>query len=310
MTSDSKDMFYEELYLSVYSLKQYNPEATVELVCDNDTFTSLAGKRSHIKTFFNNIIDVKFSPKYDKKQRSRLLKTSIRQLVVGDFLYLDCDTIVADSLEEIDRIPSDIAGVFDAHNSATGPRGALQFKDVLAWEGGAVNYHFFNSGVLFVKDTSYAHLFFEKWKELLFEFFEMGYSLDQYALRKAQYILGKEMLELDGFWNCQASPVRGHYFLNKAKIYHYFNTYKHTDTNRELVSVKKNGFLEEKFQASFNSHKKIRNWYIKLLAIRKVLRRNYIAKLCSLHPFLNSLVINIASILYRYWLFKHKQELR
>ena len=54
---------------------------------------------------------------YNKVQTSRYLKTSLRQTVEGDFLFIDSDTIITDSLADADSLTGNVMMVLDYHVS-------------------------------------------------------------------------------------------------------------------------------------------------------------------------------------------------
>ena len=115
VVSDETDIFLEQALLSIFSLRRHNPNVIVELVLDQATNDSIIGKRSEIKKYVNKITIIEVSTKYNKGQRSRWIKTNLRNLIEGDFLFIDTDTIITDSLEGIDDFEGDIGAVKDKH---------------------------------------------------------------------------------------------------------------------------------------------------------------------------------------------------
>ena len=109
LVSENSDYYLEQALISVYSLRKHNPEATVELVVDKDTAATLVEKRSKIKEYVTSIVEIDVPREYDKKRRSRFLKTNLRQLVKGDYLFIDCDTVICGKLDEIDAFDGDLA---------------------------------------------------------------------------------------------------------------------------------------------------------------------------------------------------------
>lgn len=73
------------------------------------------GGRSHILELVDEVVSVDVGNGFSPQQRSRILKTSARNLVNGDYLFIDCDTIVLKPIEEIDSCPAEIAAVKDCH---------------------------------------------------------------------------------------------------------------------------------------------------------------------------------------------------
>ena len=113
VSSDEQDIYLEQTVLSVFSLKRHNPDAVVEFVVDERTDKTIVGKRELILQYVNKKIVVEVPESYDKKQTSRFLKTNLRQYIDGDFLFIDSDTVIADSLADIDSFDGDIGAVIN-----------------------------------------------------------------------------------------------------------------------------------------------------------------------------------------------------
>lgn len=111
ITSTEEDFYLEETLISVYSLKKKSPSIIIELVVDTKTDMTLTGKRATLLDYVDKKIVVNVPEKYNKVQTSRYLKTSVREYVDGDFLFVDSDTIITDSLEGIDHFNCDIGMV-------------------------------------------------------------------------------------------------------------------------------------------------------------------------------------------------------
>lgn len=113
--SSKQDYYLEQLIMSVHSLRMYNPAAHVIVVTDNFTAKTLIGWRSYIKGIINHLQVIPVPSQYNPMQRSRFLKTNLRKFVKGDYLFIDTDTIICASLEDIDNIDADIALVADCN---------------------------------------------------------------------------------------------------------------------------------------------------------------------------------------------------
>lgn len=115
LISDDLDIVYEQALISVYSLRKHNSDANVILVVDEDTNAGLVDKRSQIIQYVNEIIQVSVPIEYSKIQRSRFIKTSLRELISGGFFYIDVDTVIIGDLSFVDYIQDDIAMAYDAN---------------------------------------------------------------------------------------------------------------------------------------------------------------------------------------------------
>ena len=224
LVSDEGDYYYEQALISMHSLRHYHPQPTVvELVVDERTFNTLKGKREEIKNYVSSIITIQAPDEFDKKLSSRYLKTNLRKFVKGDYLFIDCDTIICKPLSGIDDTKASIAMVSDLN-------GNLSLTDKLiikrCEDGGLGNLEgmpYFNSGVIYAKDTPEVHHFYEEWHKNWKLSAENGVTFDQPALCKTNADNGLIIKELPGVWNCQFKYTQGYKYLSDAYIMHYFN---------------------------------------------------------------------------------------
>ncbi len=222
IVSSSSDFYLEQALLSVYSLRMYNPDAVVELVVDQSTAMGLEGKRAKIKEYVNNIHVVETPNGFNPMQRSRFLKTNLRKFVKGDFLFIDSDTIVCDSLADIDKLNVKIAMVADLNDDLLLQDCNTIEKYRAAGFGDATGLPYFNSGVIYAKDTPKVHQFYSLWYENWRASDSHGVQYDQPALCATNVAMENIIHELDGIWNCQFK-MKGYPFLRKAKIMHYYS---------------------------------------------------------------------------------------
>ena len=87
LVSQGKDIFYEQTLVSVLSLRYHNPDAFISLLVDDGTDKNLVDFRGQIKDLVNEYKVVEYPKETSNKVRSRLLKTNMRNLIDGDFLY-------------------------------------------------------------------------------------------------------------------------------------------------------------------------------------------------------------------------------
>lgn len=222
--SGSEDMYLAQAFISIYSARRYNPSATIILLVDKPTFVVIEKRFKNLKGYATNIIWVDVPEHLSKMERSRYLKTTMREQVDGDFLYIDTDTIVTCDLSEIDHADFEVGSVLDRHARISVHVLSEKIRNDLR----AVNMSlddlkgkYFNGGVLFVKDTPNAHELFAKWYKTWEEVRHTGRPIDQPPLARANMECGYIIHEMDGEWNCQLSDN----FLNcfhDAKILHYF----------------------------------------------------------------------------------------
>lgn len=224
LISQPSDIYFEQCLVSVYSLRKYHPDAEVVILTDKITKDSLSGWRSLLSQYASEIKVVRCPDNYKPKERSRYLKTTIREHIDGNFLFIDCDTIITEPLYGIEDIAGEIAMVPDTHchysqypfyNYMNGVLRRLYDTDVSHDE------FYFNSGIMFVRDSPLAHQFFKGWNMRWEESRRKGICTDQQALFKVNHDMGNVIKQLPGYYNCQIGlSVQ---YLHDAKIMHFFN---------------------------------------------------------------------------------------
>lgn len=246
LVSDASDYYLEQALISVYSLRIYNPDTVVELVVDTLTAASLEGTRAKIKKYVTHVISIEAPNGYNKMLRSRFLKTTLRQWVTGDYLFVDCDTFISRSLEEIDLFHAELGLVADLNENLplTNEDGIQRCRQIGFTDVEGKPY--FNSGVMYVKDTSLAHTFYEKWHRNWFLSTENGVCVDQPALCQTNMEMQYPIQELPAEWNCQFKYSYTRY-LKEARILHFFSggkpafiqeqTYRRIKTSGRIDSI-------------------------------------------------------------------------
>lgn len=196
--------YIEQAHMAIWSARHYNPDATIVLIVDDKTDALLTGKRAEILNYVSEKIIVPFedatlSPLY----RSRWIKTQVRELVKGDILFVDSDTICCRSLSEVDDFGSEVCAVADNNT----PFQRDRFKDDTIRQVAKIcdisrEEYYFSSGVLFCKDTPAVHKLFALWHTYWKEGTALGLSIDQPALAKSNIELGYIITQIDDVYNC------------------------------------------------------------------------------------------------------------
>ena len=230
LVSSRNDLYYEQALMSAFSLRNLMPKANIVLLVDNKTEYSINSpeqKRGEIKKYVSRIISVPFEENVSNAERSRLIKTSVPDYVDDDFLYIDCDTIIADDLSEIKNLPYNTAGVLDGHvmlDEHIHKKYFLERDKKLGFHGTKAAGCNINGGVIFARKSEEARNLFKAWNEAWkFSAYQKHDLHDQSALNEANYRTGLQMQLMDGIWNCQPSHG-GLAFLENAKIIHYYSS--------------------------------------------------------------------------------------
>lgn len=250
LVSSTDDYYAEQAFLSVVSLKRHNPSACAVLVMDKNTRDNLNGLRGRVLEPFDELIVTLVPEELNKKCRSRYLKTSLRELITGSFLYIDCDTVITSNLESLESFDCDLAASYDCNSKGEGSGYMIDIFQKTG-ENDLAAYVFFNSGILLVKDTPNSRHFFDDWKSIwVNDFKKYGIEIDQISFLKANKKNGNFIKELPGEYNCQVSFTNSIDYLVKSKVIHYIAAYESQKEfpleNRELLQkIREEGLIEE-----------------------------------------------------------------
>lgn len=226
LIASENDLFIEEIWASVYSLRLYEPDREVRVCCDAPTADRIK-LFPELEKLITEVVIIPTPETYNPKFRSRHVKTLIREYVRGPFLYIDTDTIICGSLEYIDNLSYSIAGI---------PEGNIPFSKNPFREGIIANLkriygidvtshpHWINGGVIYAADDDLAHKFYKHWHENWeWATFNKDASQDMPGLLKAEIDMQFIMDELSGYYNTQ--PFLNMKYYGEAKIIHYVHTY-------------------------------------------------------------------------------------
>jgi len=251
LTSSEDDFYYEQFFLSITSLRIHNPQAFIVALIDSKTKEGLTGKRSGYNKIVSETVTITAPSELSQKEVSRWIKTFMKKHVAGDFLYIDCDTIIAGNLDIDFPEETKIGAILDTHVPLSKHHKAQHFE----MEDLALKFNSFetglryNGGVIFCRDIPEANEFFLRWHSLWLFSNKEGISQDMPSLNQANHELDGIITELDGKWNCHIT-YNGLPFLFDAKIIHYIATsFDFIDcpflpASREvLLSVKETGVI-------------------------------------------------------------------
>lgn len=221
LISDETDIYYEQCYISAMSLRENNKISKIVILTDSVTERNLSGDyRGQIRDVVDEIKVVDIPDIYTKVQRSRYIKTSIRDRIDGDFIYIDTDTIIARFLDAPENIS--LGFVHEPSNEALENSRMLDAK-CLGWNYTKEdNEGFVNSGVCYCRETHETRLFFKTWHELWKECVSKGINRDQPSLNQTRICMRNIVQTLDPEWNVfvgRSNIINLNTFIN-AKILH------------------------------------------------------------------------------------------
>ena len=114
LVSSEEDYYLEELWTSLFSLRLFHPTVSVKVLADAPTAKRILQKKT-LAEMITEIVTVSVPEQYSPKQRSRQIKTTIREVIQGDYLFIDTDTVITKTLDGITNFEGDILAVPDGH---------------------------------------------------------------------------------------------------------------------------------------------------------------------------------------------------
>lgn len=255
--SSPNDIYFEQMWASAWSLKKRNPDVYVVVLTDYETHSFLS---SLVKMHCSDCIDefhiVTFDTEYTNKEKSRWIKTKLRDLVSGDFLFVDTDTIITGDLAPLFSAPCPFVGMVldnNCHSSVLYEYPIFQNMYVrplreIYGDDFKETTDVYNSGVMLVRDTVEAYEFFYMWHNNWQKSRLKGECRDQLSLIKTLQDYPSSITKLPGRYNCQIrSSVQ---YLFDAVIVHTFCSQERSELspifNNDLyIEIKKEGCITD-----------------------------------------------------------------
>lgn len=227
LTCAPEATYIEQALMAVWSARYHNQDAHIVLLTDNVTSALLHTDkvRGEVLQYISEEKVIPFEDDKNMHYRSRWLKSHMRELVKGDMLFIDCDTICTCSLAEIDDYDAIVAMVPDEHMHVKAyPEDYLQSLvettrkldyDVLKEEW------YFNSGVIYAKDRPEVHELWKQWHQIWQKGEKLGIRADQPSLGKANIECKHIIQRLPAKWNTliYVNP----FFASEGKILHFWS---------------------------------------------------------------------------------------
>lgn len=226
VVATENSIYLEQAYASIWSLKYHNPNAIIALVMDDKTAAIYnENKYTELSQLVSEIVVVPLSNEMDNHTRSRWLKTNLRNLIHGNYLFLDTDTIISSNISEIDNFSGTIGAVVDGHRYIDKyPIYPFVIKWMKKYFSNipilpTINYY--NSGVMLVKDCPQAYNFYDLWHKNWEKSKLKGFKFDQLPLFATDNELNGIISPINDIFNYQVSETVK--YLHSSKILHFYN---------------------------------------------------------------------------------------
>lgn len=240
LISTGEDYYTEQFAVSAFSLKYYNTSANIILITDQRTIDDIhSHQMDNLLQNIDEVIIAETDSSFNGMQRSRQLKTSVRNLVEGDILFIDTDTIITGKVEFVDGIDNMIIGaVYDGHHK----KAVIKFNekvkgvmDAMAWNMSSI-LEYFNSGIIYIKDCKETREFYKKWNANWIQTKNLGYNYDQLSFAFTNIEFNNIIKPLPFYFNTQVNSS-SLLLISNALILHLFYG---SNKTRKIVNILSN----------------------------------------------------------------------
>lgn len=218
--------YCEQLFISLFSLKHYNPSIKAAVIMDEETDLFIKGHYKTLLTLIDELIIIPFKQSDSSIYRSRFLKSNMYDYINSDFLFLDTDTLVLGDISSIDDLNVTIGAVKDLHQENLSTCRYIDFINTMTrkigWPSFSKKDAYYNSGILLVKRSDKSKLFFKEWHKNWLHSQKKGVNQDQLSLNFTNNSL-QSIEDIPPIYHCQLLGNGLNYLLN-ARIIHYFNS--------------------------------------------------------------------------------------
>jgi hypothetical protein len=220
LTAKHLGLYADMAAVAALSVRRLHPQAQIILVTDEPTARAIDHHSHALGNIVTEIV-VRPTGTDDPVVSSRHLRTVLRQLIKGDYLYLDTDAIAVRPLDRGWPRRADLAMARDRNQRGITPLalpGVEKLRVKLAWEFRMDRY--LNAGVMFVRDTPASHAFYAEWHRRWKQALSLGIGQDQFSLNSASTkgIATIAILpDRDNWVTHSTAMLRG-----RARIFHFF----------------------------------------------------------------------------------------
>ncbi len=255
LTCAPEATYIEQALMAVWSARYWNPKACIVLLTDDKTSTILHTDdiRGEILKYVTEERVSSFAADVSMLYRSRWIKTKVRDLVKGDFLFIDCDTICCCSLADVDSFCCEIGAVPESLLPVRQFHSALLQQAIERCQLYGVNLaqeeFYWCSGVIYAKDIPKVHELYNRWHQLWRDSFEQRNAFaDQPPLARANVDCGHIITRIPDSYNNITFTQNP--YIDTAHILH-ISSYRNTSflfSKKVLNIVRERGISESWLQ--------------------------------------------------------------
>ncbi len=250
LCASDADFYGEMAVVSAWLLRRVAPEARITLLIDEVSDAQPPSVLTQLRDLVHEHCVIRTGGE-TAVVRSRLLKVAARQVVEGDFVYLDADTLPVRPLDGLWVTKADVAGVRNPNGySDCRARHFKRYRE-LGW-GDSLPMLYLNSGVLLFRDTTGGREVGRLWEEFYHESAASGEPRDQLALAHAIASSAARVSVLPERYNAMIFARNNQKTVRNASIIHTwagagatrFEAVDRSVLHRAAKSLKRTGGLD------------------------------------------------------------------
>ncbi|MBA2627318.1 MAG: hypothetical protein H0U85_04845 [Gemmatimonadales bacterium] len=221
LTTEGEDIYALMTRISAASVRRLHPDAEIVLLCDPESESALRGAASPLLNLCDTVVSV--APDIEgRMQRSRWLKSSLRNVIDGELLYVDADTVAVKPLA-VEPAPGEhVLAALDGWDlDGTPIQGVHDWVWVLADRlGWTIPGFYRNSGVIYFRDSAAARSLGQRWHEEWQRSAEVGCYRDQPAFNAVLGEFGDAVGTLPTTMNAMVRYRA--WMARRARLYHFW----------------------------------------------------------------------------------------
>lgn len=235
LTCGNDDYYAQMTYISASLVQRLYPNRRIVLLVDEVTDELLRGRDDPVLSVIKEMCRVETGSS-SQSLRSRFLKTTLRQMQEGPFVFLDADTAPVRPFDEFLDCGADFAAVQNRDAYVRRPgfsrwAGTNIFQP-MGWSHPLSCY--FNSGVMYMADNAATHRLAARWHTLWKQQVQkIAMHQDQAALNVALQEVDVTIEEFGPPFNAVVEYVPS--YARDARILHYFASAQGGRPRRETL---------------------------------------------------------------------------
>jgi hypothetical protein len=179
VTADKDSPFLEMLVLAIRGLRKFNPVGRCTVVADTNSISFVQEALDKWSCYPDELLEVK-GLAGDVVTKSRHIKTTLRSIIKGDFVFLDVDAVPVADLSALFSLDCDFAAVMNVNaNSSKAAWTEAEIEPFQKLRIEQPSGPYFNSGVFFAADNINVQNMFMEWHDQWLKMMSVGFVKDQ-----------------------------------------------------------------------------------------------------------------------------------